>query len=165
MALLRAEQLGRESLAEIRRTVGLLDDGESSTATPLPAAADIPQLVREFADAGLHVELDASGNPDALNPNAGLALYRIVQESLANVSKHAAGARACVDLRVGDECVRLRIWNALTTPPSSPPTARDGHGIAGMQERATLLGGTLHAGPRAGGWTVDAELPLELGRA
>jgi signal transduction histidine kinase len=161
LALRRAEQLGRESLAEIRRTVGLLDDGAGTAVPALPAAADIPELVREFSDAGLHVELNASGDARSLNPNAGLALYRIVQESLANVSKHAVGAHACVDLRIDDDRVRLRIWNALTTA-ATPPADCNGHGIAGMAERAMLLGGTLRAGPGVDGWTVDVDLPLEL---
>jgi signal transduction histidine kinase len=162
-ALLRAEQLGRQSLAEIRRTVGLLDDGDTPGAPSLPGAADIRQLVRDFADAGLPVALELTGDEAALPPNAGLALYRIVQESLSNVSKHAAGAQATVQLHVEGGAARLRVWNEFTTPRTAPP-ATDGHGIAGMRARAVLLGGTVCAGPAADGWTVDVRLPLELER-
>ena len=157
-ALLRAEQLGRQSLAEIRRTVGLLGHEATGVAAPLPCAADIVPLVREFAAAGLVVDLEVSGDADALAPGTGLGLYRIAQESLANVTKHAPGARASVQLNVDDGAARLRVWNEVHAPMRQPADL-DRHGICGMQERATLLGGSLRAGPCAEGWSVEASLP------
>ena len=157
-ALLRAEQLGRQSLAEIRRTVGLLGHEGTGVAAPLPCAADIVPLVREFAAAGLVVDLEVSGDADALAPGTGLGLYRIAQESLANVTKHAPGARASVQLNVDDGTARLRVWNEVHAPMRHPADL-DRHGIRGMQERATLLGGSLRAGPCAEGWSVEASLP------
>ena len=144
-ALLRAEQLGRQSLAEIRRTVGLLGDEVTGVAAPPPCAADIVPLVREFAAAGLVVDLEVSGDADALTPGTGLGLYRIAQESLANVTEHAPGARASVQLSVGNGTAHLRVWNEVHAPPR-PHADLDRHGICGMQERAALLGGSLQRG-------------------
>jgi signal transduction histidine kinase len=160
-ALLRAEQLGRQSLADIRRTVGLLGREATGVAPALPDAADIVPLVREFASAGLDVDLELSGDANTLAPGTGLGLYRIAQESLANVGKHAPGAKASVQLSVGNGTARLRVWNEVQAPTRQPADL-DGHGIRGMQERAALLGGTLHAGPCTDGWCVEVNLPRDL---
>jgi signal transduction histidine kinase len=160
-ALLEAERLGRESLAEIRRTVGLLAPAGTGTATPMPSAADIPQLVREFEDAGLDVDFELTGDPHALTPAAGLALYRVAQESLANVVRHAPGAPTSMSLLIGDDIVRLRVRNRLAESVGAP-SADGGLGVRGMQERITLLGGELRVGPDDSGWRVDVELPQAL---
>jgi signal transduction histidine kinase len=129
-ALLRAEQLGRQSLAEIRRTVGLLGHEATGVAAPLPCAADIVPLVREFAAAGLVVDLDVSGDAEALAPSTGLGLYRIAQESLANVTKHAQ-VRASVQLNVDDGTARLRVERSACADASSCDLDR--HGYAGCR--------------------------------
>ncbi len=94
-ALEEAEQAGRHSLAEVRRTIGLLRQ-DSTIEPPAPMATDLGELVDGFRSAGLQVELTVEGELAALSPQVGLALYRIVQESLANVVRHTPGASASV---------------------------------------------------------------------
>ena len=156
-ALLAAEKLGRESLAEIRRTVGLLAPGASGTEAPMPTAADVPELVQEFRAAGLDVDLTLLGDADGLPPATGLALYRVVQESLTNVAKHAPRARASVALEIAPAGVRLCVRNAV--PPGAPAGANGGLGVPGMRQRVELLGGTLRAGVDRDEWVVLAEAP------
>lgn len=168
-ALLEAERLGRQSLADIRRTVGLLTpaDGVDATA-PLPSAAEIAGLVEQYRSAGLDVQAKISGDTAAVSLATGLGLYRIVQEALANVAKHAAGSDTTVTLGVGPAMVVLEI---RTRPPAArrrhlAPGATNedqpphGLGIQGMVERAALLGGWLRAGPDGPGWLVQAQLPI-----
>jgi signal transduction histidine kinase len=157
-ALIEAERLGRESLAEIRRTVGLLAPEGTGTGAPMPTAADIAELVREFEAAGLDVEFQLTGDPRSLPPAAGLALYRVVQESLANVVRHAPGAPTSISLLIGSDMVRLHVRNRLGATVGAP-SADGGQGVRGMRERVTLLGGELRAGPDDGGWYVDVALP------
>jgi signal transduction histidine kinase len=155
-ALLQAEQAGRESLTDIRATVNVLAGGETGRDAPMPTACDLPDLVRGFRAAGLDVDLDVRGDTAVVPTAAGLAVYRIVQESLANVVKHAPGAAATVCLDVDGAGVHLEIsdsGNGSAAPPG------DGRGVNGMKERAELLGGTLEAGRRDRGWVVEASLP------
>ncbi len=154
-ALADAEQLGRESLADIRRTVGLLGTEGTGTDAPMPSAADVPELVDGFRAAGLDVDAAVTGDSAALPPALGLGVYRIAQESLANVAKHAPSSAATVSLAVDRDCVRLAVRNNGAAPPSSA----DGRGVQGMRERAELLGGTLAAGPVTDGWAVEATIP------
>jgi signal transduction histidine kinase len=157
-ALLEAERLGRESLAEIRRTVGLLAPEGTGTAAPMPAATDIPELVHEFEAAGLDVDFELTGDPGTLLPATGLALYRVAQESLSNVVRHAPGTHTTMSLRVGDKVVSMHVRNRLARTPSAPGT-NGGLGVRGMRERVTLLGGELRAGADGDAWCVDVELP------
>jgi signal transduction histidine kinase len=159
-ALLAAEKLGRESLAEIRRTVGLLAPGASGTEAPMPTAAEVPELVDEFRTAGLDVELTLVGDAATLPPATGLALYRIAQESLTNVVKHAPGTCAAVRMEIGPDATSLRVHNSLGGAPRNG--TGDGLGVRGMQQRAELLGGSLHAGARDGEWVVEAEVPAAV---
>src|SRR5207244_4191258 len=158
-ALLEAERLGRQSLAEIRRTVGLLTPGEGTPTAPLPTAGDIPALVREVADAGLGVQLDCDGDLNVVAPAAGLSLYRIVQESLANVVKHASGAPATVRLRIDPRTVWVDIDNPLTATVRPSATGESGSGLTLMRERAELLGGSLRVGRDGDRWRVHVEIP------
>jgi signal transduction histidine kinase len=160
-ALLEAERLGRESLAEIRRTVGLLAPEATGTAAPLPTAADIPELVREFEAAGLDVDFELTGDPRALPPATGLGLYRVAQESLSNVVRHAPGTHTTMSLSVADDMVSLRVRNRLAGP-TRVANGDGGLGVRGMRERVTLLGGQLRAGPDGDTWCVDVELPGAL---
>jgi signal transduction histidine kinase len=157
-ALLEAERLGRESLAEIRRTVGLLAPEGTGTAAPMPTAVDIPQLVREFEAAGLDVDFELTGDPRALAPATGLGLYRVAQESLSNVVRHAPGTHTTMSLCVSDEMVSLQVRNQFASATRSPG-ADGGLGVRGMRERVTLLGGELRAGPDGDSWCVAVELP------
>lgn len=160
-ALLEAERLGRESLAEIRRTVGLLAPEGTGTAAPLPSACDIPHLVREFRAAGLDVDFDVSGDPDALTAATGLGLYRVAQESLTNVVRHAPGTRTTMSLSIDEDVVSLQVRNRLADAGADADTD-GGLGVPGMRERVTLLGGELRAGPDGDSWCVDVELPRVL---
>jgi len=157
-ALEDAERLGRRSLADIRSTVGLLRAGDSGapTAAALPVAEDLGELVDGYRGAGLPVETDLDIRLADLPAPLGLALYRIVQEALANVAKHARGADARVAVRVGDDAVTLEVDDdgGPTTPAAQP-----GHGLLGMRERTESLGGTFEAGPSATGWRVRATIP------
>jgi signal transduction histidine kinase len=160
-ALLQAERLGRESLAEIRRTVGLLAPEGTGTSTPMPTAGDIPLLVQEFEAAGLDVDFDLTGDPTALTAATGLGLYRVAQESLSNVVRHAPGTRTRMSLCVGDDVVSLHVRNRLAAAVETR-SADGGLGVRGMQERVTLLGGQLRAGPDGDSWCVEVELPRVL---
>ena len=153
-ALRDAERLGRGAMSDIRHTVGLLGEG-SAQPTAAPDLRDLDRLVHEFRSAGLDIDLDLRGDPASVPPNACLSLYRIVQESLANIAKHQPGARASVALDCSSERQHLVVTNTL-----SAATRRQsgGSGLRGMRERAELLGGTFTAGPRAGRWVVDVTL-------
>jgi signal transduction histidine kinase len=164
-ALREAERLGRAAMGDIRRTVGLLDAG-AADGRPLPGLDDLPALVDEFRSAGLDVGYSRRGDVEALSPAVGLDLYRVAQESLANVARHAPGAAARVVLDARPDEVELRVED---TGPAGPPAGAatgpaaeapgGGRGIRGMRERVALLGGRLDAGPAAGGWRVVALLP------
>jgi signal transduction histidine kinase len=157
-ALRDAEQTGRESLGEIRRTVGVLGADSMGTEAPMPTAAEVPELVAGFRAAGLDVALDVHGDPAALPPALGLGVYRIAQESLTNVAKHAPESRTQVQLAVEPECVRLVVYDFES---GEVPVAAEngGLGVRGMRERATALGGSLVARPEGEGWRVEATLP------
>ena len=152
-ALRDAERLGRGAMSDIRHTVGLL--GEGSQPTAAPDLRDLDRLVDEFRAAGLDVALDLRGDPASVPPNACLSLYRIVQESLANIAKHQPGARASVALDCGSERQHLVVTNTL---PAGARRQAGGSGLRGMRERAELLGGTFTAGPRSGRWVVEVTL-------
>lgn len=155
-ALADAEQVGRRAMADIRRAVSAMADGTSERHA-LPGAADIAALVREMADAGLAVEYDEQGDPGSLPAAAGLGLYRIAQESLANVVKHAGGdAPVRMRLAVTGSRARLQVSNPL--PAGRPRPDGLGSGLAGMQARAAQLGARLDAGPSGGDWLVDVRL-------
>ena len=154
-ALAEAERLGRESLAEVRRAVGLLrEDADGGNVAPLPGAADLPVLVERFRSAGADVTLDTAGDAGALPAVTGLAMYRIVQESLTNAAKHAPGASVVVGVDVGPARVMVTVDSA------GSPGHGSGLGLLSMHERASALGGTCEAGPGGRGWLVRAELPL-----
>lgn len=157
-ALADAERLGRQAMADIRRTVGLLDNGPAA-AGPEPGADDISALIDDFANAGVTVRRRVTGDPGRISAAVGLALYRICQESLANIAKHAPGAVVEFALEVGARSVVVRVRNPL--PPGAPvPRIGHGTGVAGMRQRAEGLGGRIQIGPESGAWIVRAEFPL-----
>jgi signal transduction histidine kinase len=154
-SLAEAERLGRESLAEVRRAVGLLRDGGDSGEglAPLPGAADVPALVERFGAAGTDVTLNVSGELAGVSATAGLALYRILQEALTNAVKHASGWPVTVSVEVARDQV------ALLVETGAPPGSGTGVGLSSMGERAASVGGRCTAGPGGRGWQVRAELP------
>lgn len=161
-ALAEAERLGRQSLADIRRTVGLLDPAaELSTAPAQPTAADVATLVAEYRAAGLDADLAVDGDAASVPATVGLAVYRAAQEALANASRHAPGAPVRLRLRVAGGDVELTVDNEA---PVGPATTIDGGGLGlvHMRERARSLGGSVDAGPTpAGGWRVRFVAALE----
>jgi len=158
-ALEQAEQLGRQAMADIRRTVGLLDDGAGKVA-PEPGIGDIPVLVDDFVRAGLAVTFRAEGAQDGISPALGLALYRIAQESLANIAKHAPDSESEMTLIVSPTAATLTVFNRLPVPVAAAPIS-EGRGVQGMRQRVELLGGTIAAGPERDGWVVRAVVPLD----
>ncbi|NEW30249.1 sensor histidine kinase [Nocardia cyriacigeorgica] len=153
-ALTDAERLGRQAMADIRRTVGLLDGPSKNLAEP--SAEDIAALLDDFARAGLSIDAKITGDLDSVSAAVGLALYRIGQESLANVAKHAPGADVCFRLTVDPLTVTLAVANTL---PAGSLTIGTGMGLTGMRHRAELLGGRMTAGPDGDGWSVEARFP------
>lgn len=158
----------REALTEMRRLLGVLRTGETAEQEPQPGLGDLPGLVDAARGAGLPVEMSRRGPLDGLPAAVGVCAYRIVQESLSNAGRHAPGAAISVTVEVGPEAVRLKICNGPSTAARNGVVARAsavndhryGHGLPGMRERVTLLGGTFWAGPApGGGFQVAAELP------
>jgi signal transduction histidine kinase len=161
-ALRSAEEVGRRSMEELRRTVTLLrHDDEAGVARPLPSAKEIPALVDQARAGGLAVELRMRGDFSQLSAGVGVALYRVAQEALANAARHAPRAQTVLGLELADRQVRLV---AETSGPASAAPATDlerpRYGLIGMRERATALGGDLVAGPTPDGWRVSCRLPL-----
>ena len=157
-ALTDAERIGRRAMADIRRTVGLLDSGPSKT-TPEPALVDIDNLVDDFRRAGLAVRYEVGGEPESVSAATGMQLYRVTQESLTNIVKHAPGAAADVRVDISPEAVSLTVLNDV---PHEHPASTTGNGLRGMRHRIEALGGKLATGPDDAGWAVRAQVPLTL---
>jgi signal transduction histidine kinase len=154
------QETGRAALVEISNLLGLLRaDGAELGLTPQPRTAELADLVAQARAAGLEVDLRIEGRPRALPLGVDLSLYRIAQEALTNARKHSSGARAEVVLRYGECEVELVVDNEAGFESNGH---RGGHGLIGMHERVAVFGGSLDAGPRAGGgFRVVARLPLE----
>ncbi|OBH51797.1 two-component sensor histidine kinase [Mycobacterium mantenii] len=163
-ALEQAERLGRQAMADIRRTVGLLDNWPTKTAptAPEPGIDDVAALVEGFQRAGLTVALCVEGPTDHVSAAVGLALYRITQESLANIAKHAPESKAGVVLDISPASARLAITNLVPAAVVAAPS-QEGRGVRGMRQRVELLGGAIDVGPTRDGWSVCAEIPLHEG--
>ncbi|MDW5324213.1 sensor histidine kinase [Plantactinospora sp. KLBMP9567] len=161
-ALDRAEQVGRDSLQSVRAIVGLLrDPGESGGAQPpLPGAADIVDLVRGAAEAGLPVRTELVGDLGSVDTYTGLAAFRIVQEAVSNVRHHAPGAEAVVRIVRQTDRLAVSVRNGAPARTPTPSGRGGGTGLAGMRQRVDALGGTVSAGPDGDGWLVEASLPV-----
>ncbi len=163
-ALAEAERLGRECLAEVRTTVGMLreDDAADRTA-PLPGAGGLPALVEQFRSAGADVSLAVEGDAAGLPATTGLAVYRIAQEALTNAAKHAPGAPTEVRLTVSPGEATLTADTRAVPARGPGADAGPGLGMVSMRERAESVGGSCEAGPGGRGWLVRARLPLAGG--
>ena len=161
-ALRSAEDVGRRSMQELRRTVGLLrSDDRPGVLAPVASASEIPALVDDARAGGLAVELRVRGDVAVIAPSVGLGVYRIAQEALANAARHAPRARTVLGLDVDDAHVCLvaeTIGPVLRVVEGEAQRSR--YGVIGMRERAAALGGELTAGPIPGGWRVSCRLPL-----
>jgi signal transduction histidine kinase len=160
-ALAEAERLGRQSLDDVRRTVGLLSEG-APPAFSQPTASDMTTLVNEYRSAGLHVAFEPRVDLEGIPSMVGLELYRITFEALANAVKHAPGAAVAITLErdTSHATVHLRIHNPLNQ--RLPSDGGTGLGLQTMRERAGLVGGSLSAAADANGWTVDCTLPVPV---
>jgi signal transduction histidine kinase len=157
----------REALVEMRRLLGVLRSEQHEALTaPQPGLADLAELVEGARRAGATIDLDVADDVPSASPAVELTAYRIVQEALSNAGQHAPGARTAVavgrtaaSLTVVVNTGRAQRPDHASAGRTAPP--RVGHGLSGMRERATSLGGELAAGPLAdGGFTVRAVLPL-----
>jgi signal transduction histidine kinase len=149
------------ALEELKATVGLLRQANDpeSPLEPAPGLAQLPGLADSFRSAGLTVTITTEGEPQPLSPGVDLTAFRIIQEALTNVAKHAATSDAGVRLAYAGDRLRVTVTNDSSSPPS--PAADPGYGLIGMRERALSVGGQLHAGHRpVGGFEVVTELPL-----
>lgn len=162
---------GRESLSELRRLLGTMRTADDERLAPQPGLADLESLLAPVRAAGLRVDLAVEGTAVRLAPGLDLAAYRIVQECLTNVLKHASGASTVV-VRVGYGGAHLDLevhddGAPVPQPVPGPPegeavVAVGGHGLAGVRERVGMYGGQLRAAPEAGGgFRVRVRLPVE----
>ncbi|RJO75008.1 sensor histidine kinase [Nocardia panacis] len=152
----------REALNEIRGMLGVLrSDGQMPEHTPQPKATDVLGLFDGAKRAGVEITWAVDGPLDAVPDTAGLAVYRIVQESLSNASRHAPGAAVHVHIVVAPDLLLTVINGPGATPAKL--IGNGGHGLAGMRARAVAVGGEVTATPRPdGGFEVRARLPLHL---
>ncbi|NUW01899.1 sensor histidine kinase [Streptomyces sp. CAI 127] len=154
----------RSSMAELRRLLGVLRTGDDTSRAPLtapqPSLAGLDDLLGQHRAVGGAAELRISGERVPLPASWELSAYRIVQEALTNARRHAPGAHAVVELHYGTRLLTVRVSDDGPGPDPSGSTGRAGHGLVGMAERASLLGGALATGRGpAGGFLVEAELP------
>ncbi len=157
-ALTDAERQGRQAMSEIRNIVHVLGANETQPPTTPPSDRDLAALIDDYRKAGIHVSHRVDGDLAALPDPVSAALYRITQESLANVVKHSTANRATVSVTVGDS-VEITIENPHF---GGRARDRDGAGIDGMTQRAALLGGTFETCHDNGTWTVRATLPARV---
>lgn len=160
----------REALDEMRRLLALLRvDDQAAPRSPQPALRELPALVDSVSRAGLLVSLKIEGPPEHLPPGIDLAAYRIVQEGLTNVLKHAGRATTTVTVRYVHDAVTVQVTNDKPLDHLARPRGSDwrgGHGLVGLRERTAIVDGDLYAGPdEAGGFTVRARLPKRTGPA
>jgi signal transduction histidine kinase len=153
----------RDALAEMRRLLGVLREDARATAErgPQPGLERLDELIDEARDAGTTVRLTLGGRVVPVPPGIDLSAYRIVQEALTNARRHAPGASVDVVLRYDPDVLRIRVRDDGPGPANG---GTGGHGLAGMRERAGLIGGTVVTGVAPeGGFLVEAELPIPAG--
>jgi len=162
-ALVAVEASGRTAMGELRHLLGLLAPAgaeDQAALAPQPGAGQVAALVDRVRAAGLDVELTVTGARD-LPPGADLTAYRVVQEALTNVIKHAGVARAAVSLEYRPDDLLITVTDD-GDPGAGQAPGTGGRGLIGLRERIALYGGELDAGPRpGGGWRVRARIPVE----
>jgi signal transduction histidine kinase len=163
--LLGLERLGRETVQELRSLVGILrapGPAEASTA-PVPSLSRAAEVVRDVRAAGLDVELEVVGEARELPRALDLSAYRILQEALTNVLRHAPGSTARVRVEYTPDGVHITVRDdggRVAVEGTAGHDGVGGHGLVGMRERARMFGGTLAAGRVDGGFEVRAHLPV-----
>jgi signal transduction histidine kinase len=159
-ALDSIESTGREALTELRRLLGRVHPEDAGAAlAPQPGLARLDALLEQVRAAGLQVQLTVEGTPHELPIGLDLSAYRIVQEALTNILKHAQASKATVRIRYEPDAIALEVIDDGRGPAADD--AERGQGIIGMRERAALVGGALRVGRApGGGFAVDARIPL-----
>jgi signal transduction histidine kinase len=155
----------REALTEMRRLLDVLRvDHDEEDPRPQPGLATLGELAERSRSAGVPIDVVVTGQTRQLAPGPDLCAYRVAQEALTNVLKHAGPASARIDIDYGDETLTLKVTDT-GAEASAPPVSPTSHGIRGMRERAALYGGVLTAGPLAGGgFGVTLRLPMTEAR-
>jgi len=167
LALEQIEQAGVETMASMRRMVGVLRDPQSRPDAPLAPVAGVPELgalLEQFnAAGGLLARLHLDGDPQALPVEVSTSAHRVVMEALANVRQHATGARVAeVWVQRRPDWLLVRVSNDGPPARTGVPRERPGYGLVGLTERVHAVGGRITAGPGIdGGWVVDAGFPLD----
>lgn len=162
-ALANIQDAGREALADMRRMLGVLrEDGRPVELSPQPSIEDVHQIVQRCIESGVPTELHVDGEPPIRAAGPEMTGYRVVQEALTNVIKHAGRpARAVVRITYRDGQMRVEVTDDGQGASTTMVERATGHGLVGMRERVELYQGTLRAGPRpGGGFRVDATIPL-----
>jgi signal transduction histidine kinase len=157
--LAAVRRTGREALAEMRHLLHVLREGEP-TFVPQPGLGSLPDLVEDVSRTGTPVDLQVDPSVADLSASLELCAYRVVQEALTNVCKHAPGAPTTVRIEPAESGVRIAVRNDAGRHPAGLGTG--GHGLTGMAERVRLYGGRLQTGAGQGGFTVEAWLPVEV---
>ena len=156
-SLRKIQRSGREALEEMRRVLGMLDADHPEDRAPQPTLAEVGALVARQSAIGMPAELEVVGTPRELPPGLEVSAYRVVQESLTNVRKHAPGASARVVLTFTDVALGVEVRNHAAIP--APATVQPSLGLIGMRERVRFFGGDFAAGPEAGCFVVRATFP------
>jgi signal transduction histidine kinase len=159
------ETTSRRALHELRRLVGVLRDDEGrAELQPAPGLAELDVLVRETAEAGVHVDVEIAGHVRPLPPGVDVSAYRIAQEALTNVVRHAGPTNAHLRVRYQPHAVEIELVDEGAVSPRHVPVQERngaGHGIVGMRERVALYHGELVTGPHDNGFRVLARLPID----
>lgn len=158
-ALDQSEETGRRSIADLRRLLGLLRDDEGTNLEPQPTLGQLEALVEESRRLGLVVTLQTEGVLPAVDPSVEVSAYRIVQEALTNVRKHASASAVQVLLRFADGQVHIRVVDD-GSPDQAVGESVDGFGLLGIRERVELYGGRMSTRSTAQGFVLDASLPV-----
>ena len=161
-SLLSVEATGRSAMSELRRLVSMLrQPGQEEELGPQPSLRQLDMLVRQIREAGMVVDLDVGPGLDALPPGVDLSAYRIAQEALTNILKHAGASHVDICVRCDGEAVEVSVADD-GRGASGAGAVVGGHGLIGMRERVNLFGGHFEAGSRdGGGFRVFARLPFE----
>lgn len=161
LAFADIQEVSADALHDLRQTLDLLREPDADAPTrPAQDLADLPELVARATASGLNAELDVQTEGASIASSVAQAAYRIVQESLTNVLRHAHATRARTSIRVVGNVMEIEV----TDDGRGGAAGGSGHGLSGMAERAHALGGRVDAGPlESGGWAVRAELPLGTG--
>ena len=167
-ALVAIKEASKEALGELRSVLDMLrhdDDGAASRSPAPTLTSDVDDLVARASAAGVEVRVEHAGEPRALPPGVDRAAFRITQEALTNVVRHAGGAPAALRVSYEDDALVLQVDDdgpRIDAAGNASPNGSGGRGITGMRERAVALGGRLEAGPRpGGGFRVRAWLPTD----